>query len=349
MKSHNYFIANNNSDKAEPQGYVMNLRRIIGHTPILLTAADVIVENECGEILLQRRSDNGCWSDAGGAMELGESCEDTARRELLEETGLTANTLELLGVFSGKETRYIYPNGDEAYIVSVVYICRDYSGSLKAQESEVSELRWFSIDSLPDGISPPVKPIIRAYLEKRGIIKRANSPYTAHETERLILRPFVGTDLPALYEIMRKPEVMYAWEHGFTFDETQEWLARQQARYHGGYGLLAVCLKTTGALIGQAGLASAEINGRHVTEVSYIFDNSAWGSGYATEAAKALVRFAFKEREINRLHCAIRPENLPSIKVAERLGFRQAGEYMKHYKGKEMPHIIFLLEREGQK
>jgi len=169
------------------------------------------------------------------------------------------------------------------------------------------------------------------------------------ETERLIIRQFTNTDLPVLYEIMKKPEVMYAWEHGFTLEETQEWLARQQERYKNGYGFLAVFLKSSGTIIGQAGLTTSEIDGQPVTEIAYIFDNVVWGNGYATEAAKALVRLAFDERGIVRLHCTVRPENVLSIRVAERLGFCRVGEYVKHYNGKEMPHLIYFLENEGQK
>ena len=64
-------------------------------------------------ILLQKRSDNHCWGYAGGSVELDEVVEDAAKRELFEETGLIAEKLELFGVFSGKETHYVYPNGDE--------------------------------------------------------------------------------------------------------------------------------------------------------------------------------------------------------------------------------------------
>lgn len=167
------------------------------------------------------------------------------------------------------------------------------------------------------------------------------------ETERLILRQLEDADFSALYEIMRKPEVMYAWVHGFTLEETQEWLARQQERYKNGYGFLAVYLKSSDVLIGQAGLTTSEIDGQPVTEIAYIFDNTAWGNGYATEAAKALVQLAFNERGIARLHCTVRPENVSSIKVAERLGFRYIGKYVKHYNGKEMPHLIYILENEG--
>ena len=86
-------------------------------------------------------------------MEPGESAEETARRELLEETGLTAYSLELLGVYSGKEEHHIYPNGDEVYNVEFFFSCRDWSGALKRQEEEVEALRFFALDALPDGLS----------------------------------------------------------------------------------------------------------------------------------------------------------------------------------------------------
>ena len=98
-------------------------------------------------------------------------------------------------------------------------------------------------------------------------------------------------------------------------------------------------------LIGQAGLTTSEIDGKPVTEVAYIFDSVVWGNGYATEAAKALVQLAFVGRDNVQLHCTIRPANVSSIKVAERIGFHHVGEYVKHYNGKEMPHLIYTLEK----
>lgn len=173
--------------------------------------------------------------------------------------------------------------------------------------------------------------------------------YPLFETERLTLSQFEDADASALYEIMRKLEVMYAWEHGFNLEETREWITHQKKCYQQkGFGFLAVLLKETSALIGQAGLHSSGIEGQLVTEIGYIFDNSVWGKGYATEAAKALVQVAFDTLGVDKLYCTMRPENLPSVKVAERLGFRRIGEYVKVYNGIEMPHLIYALEREAR-
>lgn len=149
--------------------YIMGLRKIVGHRPLLQVGAGVIVENERGEVLLQKRADNHCWGYAGGSVELDEVVEEAAKRELFEETGLIAKELTLFGVFSGKETHYVYPNGDEVSNVDIVYLCSSYTGQLTRQESEVEELRFFAADSLPDNLSPPIRVPLLRWAEGKGI------------------------------------------------------------------------------------------------------------------------------------------------------------------------------------
>lgn len=147
--------------------YIKGLRKLVGSRPLLQCGASVIVENPAGEILLQLRADNQCWAYHGGSVELDERTEDAARRELHEETGLFARSLELFGVFSGPETHYVYPNGDEVSNIDIVYLCRDYSGQLSAQPGEVLELRWFPIQRLPCNISPPLRAVLQCYVDYR--------------------------------------------------------------------------------------------------------------------------------------------------------------------------------------
>jgi 8-oxo-dGTP pyrophosphatase MutT (NUDIX family) len=143
--------------------YIKSLRKFVGHAPIIQCGASIIVVNKENQIMLQLRKDNHCWGYAGGSIEIDEVAEETAKRELFEETGLTASGLELYGVFSGPDYHYVYPNGDEVTNVDIVFICREYTGTLKCDESEVASLRFFPLDDLPENLSPPVAKIISRY------------------------------------------------------------------------------------------------------------------------------------------------------------------------------------------
>lgn len=149
-------------------GYIMDLRAIVGHRPLLQVGASVIVEDKQGRVLLQLRSDNHCWGYAGGSVELDEVVEEAAKRELFEETGLIANRLELFGVFSGKDMHYVYPNGDEVSNVDVVFLCKDYEGTIKCQENEVDDLRFFAASEFPENISPPNQKPLKKWLASKS-------------------------------------------------------------------------------------------------------------------------------------------------------------------------------------
>lgn len=97
-------------------------------------------------------------------MDLGESLEEVAIREMEEEIGLSPKSLALFKVFSGKEFYYQYPHGDEVYNVIASYVCRDYYGNLKEDATEASEVRFFSLNDLPEKISPQDRPVIEEYL-----------------------------------------------------------------------------------------------------------------------------------------------------------------------------------------
>lgn len=150
-------------------GYIMDMRKLVGHRTLIQCAASIIIENDKGQILLGRRSDNHCWGYSGGSIEIDERVEDCARRELLEEMGLTAGSIELFMINSGPEVHYIYPNGDEVSNVEIIYICRDWSGEPKAADGELTELRFFDVADIPAEISPPIKPVIDEYIRQRTV------------------------------------------------------------------------------------------------------------------------------------------------------------------------------------
>lgn len=145
-------------------GYILELRKKIGTYPIIMVGACVLIVNEKTQLLLQHRKDNNSWGLPGGAMELGESLEEVAVREMEEETGLTPTRLELFRTFSGKEFYYKYPHGDEVYNVVTAFICKNYEGSIKFDESEATDIRFFDLTDLPV-ISPPDNPVIKDFLK----------------------------------------------------------------------------------------------------------------------------------------------------------------------------------------
>ena len=115
--------------------YISEMRKHIGHKPMLSAGTTVVVIKD-NKILLNLRSDTNTWGIPGGSMELGETLEETAVRELKEETNLDAKAFTLLNVFSGEDFYFKYPNEDELYSVVVLYLANDVLGNLKITDGE---------------------------------------------------------------------------------------------------------------------------------------------------------------------------------------------------------------------
>jgi ADP-ribose pyrophosphatase YjhB (NUDIX family) len=147
--------------------YILELRKLIGHRPILMVGAATLIVDDRGPLLLMKRSDSGCWGPPGGAVEPGEVVETAARREVREETGLDILEMDLFGVFSGPELYYRYPNGDEVYNVTIVYLARRWEGKVGINE-EHTEWRWFAAADIPEDLSPPIRPVIEQFKEKHA-------------------------------------------------------------------------------------------------------------------------------------------------------------------------------------
>lgn len=147
--------------------YLKNLRAVVGNLPIVVCGASVIVVNEAGEILLQQRKDNGKWGYPGGIVDVNENTEEAAQREVYEEAGITANSLELFGVFSGKDYYHVYPNGHAVSVVDVVYICKDFSGEPKHDGVESIAARFFAVDDFPQNLSVLCEKVLRKYCAER--------------------------------------------------------------------------------------------------------------------------------------------------------------------------------------
>lgn len=128
--------------------YTQTLRSLVGTMPLILVGAVVVIQNENKQILLQHRKD-GNWGLPGGLMEPGESLEETAIREVYEETGLNIYGLTMLEIFSGRDFYLKLLNGDELYSVTAMFLSLDYSGSLISDPTESYEVNFFDLQNMP--------------------------------------------------------------------------------------------------------------------------------------------------------------------------------------------------------
>lgn len=129
--------------------YIADIRKYIGHKPMISAGATVVVIQD-NKILLNLRSDTNTWGIPGGSLELEETLEEAAARELKEETNLQAENFKLLNVFSGRDVYFKYPNGDELYSVIALYLAENVTGNLKITDGESRKLSYFSINELPE-------------------------------------------------------------------------------------------------------------------------------------------------------------------------------------------------------
>ena len=171
-------------------------------------------------------------------------------------------------------------------------------------------------------------------------------PFT---TSRLDLRELTADDLPALRAILQDPETMTAYEGAFDEQMVQAWLSRMRERYlDDGFGLWAVVLRDSGEMIGQCGLTRQHILGEDVIEVGYLFNREHWRRGYATEAAARCRDHAFTALDADRVWAQVRDTNIASMNVAIRLGMTVRGRFIKHYRGVDMPHLAFAIDRPAE-
>jgi ADP-ribose pyrophosphatase YjhB (NUDIX family) len=129
--------------------YISYLRGMVGHEKVIMVVAGAFVFDSNDRLLLQLRSDNETWGLPGGFMELEESVQDTARREVFEETGLRLKNLQLFGIYSGSDKDTTFSNGDKVAMVFILFTCRDYEGELLEHNQESLKLRFFPLDNVP--------------------------------------------------------------------------------------------------------------------------------------------------------------------------------------------------------
>jgi RimJ/RimL family protein N-acetyltransferase len=162
------------------------------------------------------------------------------------------------------------------------------------------------------------------------------------ETGRLLLRTFVPDDVDALARVLSDPETMRYYPAPFDRPGVADWIARNQHRYKtDGHGLWAMVVRSSAELIGDCGLVRQDIDGQAEIEIGYHTRRDLWGQGLATEAARACRNYGFQTFSIDRLISLIRPENLPSRRVAKKNGM----QVIKEVVWKNVPHLVYAINR----
>ena len=141
-------------------------------------------------------------------------------------------------------------------------------------------------------------------------------------TGRLRLRPLTDDDVEPLLEILGDAETMTWYPAPYDRDGVVEWVARTRQSYEAnGFGLFGVVERSTGGFLGDCGPTIQHVDGEPHVELGWHVRRDRWGEGIATEAGAACRDWCFETFEMNHLISLIRPENRPSWRVAEKLGF----------------------------
>jgi ribosomal-protein-alanine N-acetyltransferase len=162
------------------------------------------------------------------------------------------------------------------------------------------------------------------------------------QTPRLALREFTLAGIDSLAQVLGDPETMLCYAAPLDRAGVEQWITRNLQRYRNdGVGLWAMELIATHELIGDCGIVLQQVDGDELYEIGYHLRRDQWRHGYATEAAGACRDWAFAHLKTDRLISLIRPENLPSRRVAERIGMSFRKEVMWH----TLPHHVYSILR----
>jgi RimJ/RimL family protein N-acetyltransferase len=167
-------------------------------------------------------------------------------------------------------------------------------------------------------------------------------PGSVLDTPRLWLREFTLDDLDDLHQVLGDPETMRFYPQPKTREGTLAWIEWCRLSYEQqGFGLWALILKETEALIGDCGLTVQDVDGEELVEVGYHVKRSHWRWGLATEAALASRDHAFDVVGVDRLIALVRVENEPSAGVARKIGM----SVWKETDRAGLPHVVYSLTR----
>ncbi|WP_250435754.1 GNAT family N-acetyltransferase [Hanstruepera flava] len=157
------------------------------------------------------------------------------------------------------------------------------------------------------------------------------------ETNRLALRELNTEDVSSLFQILSDKETMSYYPSTYDMTGVRRWIKKSIKSYtENSFGLWAVLLKENCEFIGQCGISLQNINGKIIPEIGYHISKKFWNRGYATESAKASLEYGFKNLKLNEIFIHTYVKNIPSQRVAEKIGMKKLYIYEKLL----MPHNI---------
>lgn len=167
------------------------------------------------------------------------------------------------------------------------------------------------------------------------------------ETERLVLRYQLASDVPFLTDLWADPIVTRYmggprdrdWLRSL-FEETAKNPKAER------YDLWPVVEKDTGRVVGHCGLLDKEVEDRAEIELSYVFSPAVWGKGYATEIAAAIKQWAMEKIGLKRLIALIEPENAASERVAIKIGMHLEKETIRPGGARRRVYVVEARDKE---
>ncbi len=167
----------------------------------------------------------------------------------------------------------------------------------------------------------------------------AGLPWDILETERLAVRESTAADVPEFYRIYREPSVTYYMEDLFR-DPAEEtaYMESYIKKIYGfyGFGIWTVLLKSTGQVIGRAGLNVRE--GYDLPELGFVIDVPHQGKGYAFEVCSAVLTYAGEELSFTKVQAMVREKNEASVRLLDKLGF----QYVKNVVENDLEYRLMI-------